>query len=262
MLMTNNYFLKPIFCILLLATTQIAFGQNTSTPENLQGVKEIVVQLDSAVAAMPAWEPEDSLYETADRAHDTWLEFTRLIEAEKYELALDFYQDGKEGDFLVYLRHSTQRYMFFSQVLRPLMEEFKGEDYALEQYISNLQLEKAMEDFSIELQADGDGYIPEVYPFVIRDLGYGLVVTGKMEEAQKLFKDLIDGVYGLTGDALYANFIGTKYLAKLHILDGNNEWAVETWRNFKKFLEENKTDFDGEELNKALQLVQDELDGL
>jgi len=254
--------MKRIFTIIFLSVCLTATGQEAGLPMNLQGVKKIVIQLDSAVTAMTEWEPEESSYETEAKARDIWEKFKNHIEADKYDAALDLYKDGNQGDFLVYLKHSSHRYLFYSQVLRPLMQEYDGDDLALEQYISNLQLEKAMEDFSIELQADGNGYIPEVYPFVIRDLGYGLVVTGKMDEAQELFKNLIDGVYGLTGDALYANLVGTQYVAKLYSLDGNVGWAIETWKNFKSFLEENQSDYDEEDLHAVFVLIQNELDKL
>lgn len=90
------------------------------------------------------------------------------------------------------------------------MQEYKGDDVAREDFINNLQLEKAMEDVSIQLQADNTGYIPEVYPNVVRDLGFALASSGKMDEAHELFYDLIDGVYGLTGSALLANYIAQR----------------------------------------------------
>lgn len=248
--------------ILFLATCLTSYVHSITIPEKLKGVKEIVMQLDSAVTAMSGAESEDPSCESFAKARDNWAVFTKLIEEDKYESALNFYQDGRMGDFLIHLKHSRQRYSFFSQVLRPLMQVYKGDDDALKQYIENLQLEKAMEDLSIDLQADGNGYIPDVYPFVIRDLGYSLAITGKMIEAQELFKDLIDAVYGLTGDALYANYIGTQYVAKLYILDGNVEWAIESWRSFKEYLEEYKTDYDEEELDPTLELIQNELESL
>jgi hypothetical protein len=142
------------------------------------------------------------------------------------------------------------------------MQEYKGEDEALDDYISNLQLEKALEDASIDMQADNTGYVPEVYPYVIRDLGMGLVVTGKMNEAQEMFSDMINGVYGLTGDALYANFVGTQYAAQLYILDSKPDWALATWDNFKDYLKENESDYDPEDLAKCLGQIEYEMNRL
>ena len=209
--------MKHLLSLALILTIAIACAQSNAVPENLVGVKEVVTQIDSAVTAMYGWEPADSTYnhatdtlvssilselseppeqsdgsvrqEAYDQARITWAEFKRLVDTDAYEKALNFYlsedKEGKKaGDFLLYLKHSSQRYAFFSQVLRPLMLEYKGEKYALEDYVNNLRLEKAMEDASIELSANTNGYVPEAYPNVIRDLGFGLAVMGEMEEAE------------------------------------------------------------------------------
>ena len=138
----------------------------------------------------------------------------------------------------------------------------EGDDEAMDDYINNLQLEKALEDASIEMQADNTGYVPEVYPYVIRDLGMGLVVTGKMNEAQEMFSDMVNGVYGLTGDALYANFVGTQYAAQLYILDSKPDWALATWDNFKDYLKENESDYDPEDLAQCLAQIEYEMNRL
>lgn len=292
-----------VLSLALVFLTLVSCGQKRTIPENLVGVKRAVAMLDSAVTAMYGWEPRDSTYNHSldtlvaglmndyhaddpeykyrdgsipairqsayDEARVTWTEFKRLIDADKYEEALEFYLgEGDDyikknsGDFLVFLKHSTQRYVFFSDVLRRLMQEYKGDDEALNDYINNLQLEKALEDASIEMQADNTGYVPEVYPYVIRDLGMGLVVTGKMNEAQEMFSDMVNGVYSLTGDALYANFVGTQYAAQLYILDSKTDWALATWDNFKDYLKENESDYDPEDLAQCLAQIEYEMNRL
>ena len=152
--------MKHLLSLVLILTSVVACAQITDVPENLASVKEVVAQLDSAVTAMYGWEPADSTYNPAtdtlvasildqlsdppkqsdgtvrqaayDQARITWAEFKRLVEADAYEKALDFYlsedEKGKKaGDFLLFLKHSSQRYTFFSQVLRPLTVEYKGE---------------------------------------------------------------------------------------------------------------------------------------
>lgn len=179
--------MKHLLSLALILTSAIACAQSKEVPETLASVKEVVTQLDSAVTVMYGWEPADSTYnhatdtlvssilselseppeqsdgsvrqEAYDQARITWAEFKRLVDTNDYEKALNFYlgedENGKKaGDFLLYLKHSSHRYAFFSQVLRPLMLEYKGEKYALEDYVNNLRLEKAMEDASIELSAN------------------------------------------------------------------------------------------------------------
>ena len=295
--------MKNIIATLAITVSIIACGQQKSIPENLSDVKTVVAQLDSAVTAMYGWEPRDSTYnhsldtlvagmmneykaddpeyehqdegvpaiqqQAYDEARVTWAEFKRLIDADKYEEALNLYLgEDKDyikensGDFLVYLKHSTQRYVFFSQVLLPLMQEYKGEDAAQEDFINNLQLEKALEDMSIELQADNTGYIPEVYPQVVRDLGIALASSGKMDEAHELFYDLIDGVYGLTDSALLANYIASDYAAELYLIDGDKEGAIANWNRFKEAVEQNKSAYDPEEVEVCLRRIEEAIEEL
>lgn len=280
--------MKHLLSLVLILTSVVACAQTTDVPENLASVKEVVVQLDSAVTAMYGWEPADSTYnhatdtlvssilselsepteqsdgsvrqEAYDQARITWAEFKRLVEADAYEKALDFYlsedEKGKKaGDFLLFLKHSSQRYTFFSQVLRPLTVEYKGEKYALEDYVNNLRLEKAMEDASIELSTNTNGYVPEAYPYVIRDLGFGLAVMGEMEEAEGLASDMARGIYGLTGDALLCNYTATQFLAQMYTYVDKTDQAKTTWTDFRDYLLENKSDYNEESLTQCLAAI-------
>ena len=204
-----------------------------------------------------------------DEARNTWAVFKRLIDDGKYKEALDFYEGenassrGKNsGDFLVFLKHSTHRYVFFSEVLRPLMQEYRGDDYAREEFINLLHLEKALEDASIQMQADNTSYVPEVYPRVVKDLGIALAESGKMDEAHDLFYDLIDGVYGLTGSTLLANFMASDYAEKLYLIDGDKEGAIANWNRFKEAIEQNKSDFDPEEYEVCLRRILEAIEEL
>ena len=207
--------------------------------------------------------------QTYDKARDTWSEFKQLIDYESYEEALDFYLSGGDGetkknleDFLVFLKHSTHRFTFFSEVLKPLMQEYKGNDYAREEYINLLQLEKALEDASIEMHADDTGYVPEVYPSVVCDLGIALANSGKMDEAHELFYDMIDGVYGLTGSALLANYMASKYAERLYLIEDDKEGAIANWNRFKEAVEQNKSNFDPEEVEVCLERVEEAISAL
>lgn len=273
--------MKRLLSSALMLASVVACAQTTDVPENLVGVKEVVAQIDSVVASMYGWEPADSTYnpstdtlvvsilaelpdppkqsggavrqEAYNQARIIWAEFKRLVDADEYEKALAFYlsedKNGKKaGDFLVFLKHSSQRYAFFSQVLRPLMFEYKGADYALEAYVNALRLEKAMEDASIDLSAETNRYVPEVYPFVVRDLCLGLAVMGEIEEAKGLASDMARGVYGLTGDVLYCNFVATQLLAQMYTYVDKLDQAKTTWTDFRDYLLENKSDYDEESL--------------
>ena len=287
--------MKKLLSLTLILVSLIACAQRNAVPENLVGVKEVVAQIDSAVTAMYGWEPADSTYNPAtdtlvasildqlsdppeqsdgavrqaayDQARITWAEFKRLVEADAYEKALDFYlsedENGKKaGDFLVYFKLSSQRYSFFSQVLRPMMLEYKGPEYAMKAYVDNLRLEKLMEDATIELSAETNGYMPEVYPFVVRDLCFGLADMGKMKEAEGLASDMAKGVYGLTGDALYSNFVATQLMAQMCTFVDKPDRAKITWTDFRNYLLDNKSDYDKDALDQCLTAIDAALEEL
>lgn len=281
--------MKRVLLIIALAIPIVSCKTQNTVPESLKNIKRVVSQLDSAVTSMYGWEPKDSTYnqsvdtlvsdmmnqynegrpdyvpigesepaikqETYDSSKLTWAEFKRLIDADQYEKALEFYfadkegEDGKNsGDFLVFLKHSSYRYQFDSDVLLPLMREFKGDTFAVDHYIDILHLEKALEDASIAMNQSDEPYIPEAYPYVVKDLGFALAASGKMKEALDLSSDLISAIYDITGSAIYANFFGTQYGAQLYVAEDDPESAIALWENFERYLDEYKEDYTSEEL--------------
>ncbi len=222
--------------------------------------------------ARPDMEPSDTegnaiKQQTYDDARATWAEFKRLCDADKYKEALDFYYGDSSydserknvGDLLIYLKHSTHRFEFYTKVMKPLLLEYKDDDFVLEEYIKMLQLEKAMEDLTISM-GDGDsGYVPEVYPHLLAALGTTLVTAGRMDEAQDLFDYFVEGVYRLTGDALFANYSGTYYVAQLYLQDNKPMWALGTWDNYKDYLKEHKEDYAPDALQLYLDRIEEEM---
>ncbi len=200
-----------------------------------------------------------------DEAKATWTEFKRLCDADRYEEALDFYlgegEDHKkknEDDFLVFLKFSTQRFEFFSQVLLPMMREYKGDSFATEKYIDLLKMEKVMEDTTIALSVNTTRFVPVVYPYVIQELGDALASTGRMDEAQDLFSDLTRAIYIATGDALSANFYGNQFRAGLYLEDGKPDQALEIWDGFKDFLKEHISEYEVDDLSHCLNRIEEE----
>ena len=273
--------------------------KNESVPEYLSDIKVVVAQLDSSVNSLYGWEPQDSTYnhsvdtwvydvleqykkdrpnanigvrseyaidqKTYDEARVVWAEFKRLCEADMYKEALDLYEGGDVGSreknagyFLVYLKHSILRYTFFSKVVFPLMIEYRGNEYALEEYTNILKLEKAMEDLSFEMSRDSS-YFPEVYPDVVSDLGFTLTMMGRVDEALELVPDMIKGFFALTGDALVSNYNGTKLAAKIYMLVEREDLAIAAWDHFKSYLDENRNDYDSDDLADCLESIDGEI---
>lgn len=270
--------MKRAFAIFTIIVSLISCTQKRTIPESLIGVKTVVASIDSAITAMGVWEPKDTIgnmpfsmsLDELNAAHEqaklTWTEFKGLCDSEKYEEAFNLYnaynselKQPNSGDFLLYLKHSQYRYMFFSEVLHPMLIEFKGEPDATEEYIEILQLEKAMEDLTKKKNDDGSYYVPEVYPVVLMDLGLALATTGLIDEARELFYDIIISVYAITGNNLQAHFVASQYAARLYLIEGQKENAIANWNLFKNALEMDRGSYDEDELEQYLKKIDDEI---
>lgn len=270
--------MKRIALLFILLYTSAACVQKKAIPESLIGVKTVVDSFDSAITAMGVWEPKDTMgnmpfsmsLDELNAAHKqaklTWTEFKGLCDSEKYEEAFNLYnaynselKQPNSGDFMLYLKHSLYRYMFYSEVLLPMLIEFKGEPDATEEYIEILQLEKAMEDLTMKKNDDGSYYVPEVYPVVLLDLGHALATTGQIDDARELFYDIIISVYAITGNNLQAHFVASQYAARLYLIEGQKENAIANWNMFKHALETDRANYDEEELEHYLKLIDDEI---
>lgn len=150
----------------------------------------------------------DEIEKSRNIAEQRWDKFIGLCRSYSYGKALDCYLEDF-ADFFVYLKISDDRYEFLSSILLPLMRECRGEEFARKRYIKDLSFEKSNEEFMIAInEEDGEGYVPEVYPDVVRDLGQALAADGRLDEALALAEDLLNpalrsGEYGLHAGAEY-----------------------------------------------------------
>ena len=281
--------MKTVAPLVIMLLCIFSCKHKDAIPSSLSEVRNIVDSIDVAVSQLYGWEPRDSTYNHTidtivanainstdisgvisqsvyDDSRETWTEFKRLCDAEKYEEALDYYfgEDSsgskRGGDFLVFLKHSSNRYAFLSKVLLPLMEEYKGHEFAMNEYVDLLELEKDLEGIvSMNRKKDGDIYMPEVWPAVVTDLGNALLETGRTEEAFDLFPELTKYVLALTEDAMLANYFGTKYVSNLYLRIGSPEEAKNVWMGLKEYLQEHSDDYDLEQLDWGYDAIQEEL---
>lgn len=134
----------------------------------------------------------NDIKEVRDVAELRWDKFIGLCRSYSYGKALDCYLENF-ADFFVYLRFSADRYEFLSSILLPLMRECRGEEFARKRYIEDLSFEKSNEEFMIAInEEDGEGYVPEVYPDVVRSLGNALAEDGRFDDAIALSEDLVE----------------------------------------------------------------------
>ena len=253
-------------------------------PEYLRDIMKEVRQIDSAVNAIYGWEPRDSTFNSRtdtvvadmmnryyqesiaidsisngrqrsyDQARTTWTEFLRLCEEGQFKSALDFYlakdscsRSSNAGDFIVHLKHSSNRYKFYSKVLYPLLRAYNDSYSADKEYIEVLSAEKVFEEMTILTCAEGNNYVPEVYPMLVIDLGAKLVEVDRIKDAVGFTGRLIEALYRSTGDALYSNFVGTDYACRIYLLADDHDNAIGTWEYFRTFLEDCQEDFDPKE---------------
>lgn len=149
----------------------------------------------------------DEMEKSRNIAEQRWDKFIGLCRSYSYGKALDCYLEDF-ADFFVYLKISDDRYEFLSSILLPLMRECRGEEFARKRYIEDLSFEKSNEEFIIAINEGREGYVPEVYPDVVRDLGHALAADGRLDEALALAEDLLTpalwpGEYGLHAGAEY-----------------------------------------------------------
>lgn len=236
-----------------------------------------VRQIDSAVNAIYGWEPRDSTFNSRtdtvvadmmnryyqesiaidsisigrqrsfDQARKTWAVFMRLCEERQFKEALDFYmakdscaKNSNAGDFIVHLKHSSNRYGFYSRVLYPLLRAYNDSNSANIEYVEALRAEKAFEEMTILMNAEGSGYVPEVYPSLIVELGTKLAEMDKAKEAVEFTGSLINALYALTEDPLYSNYIGVFYAAHIYLMDDDHESAIRMWEGLRTFLDNSK----------------------
>ena len=150
----------------------------------------------------------DEIEKSRNIAEQRWDKFIGLCRSYSYGKALDCYLEDF-ADFFVYLKISDDRYEFLSSILLPLMRECRGEEFARKRYIEDLSFEKSNEEFMIAInEEDGEGYVPKVYPDVVRDFGHALAADGRLDEALALAEDLLtpalrSGEYGAHAGAEY-----------------------------------------------------------
>lgn len=255
-----------ITLLLFLSSLAVCKGQDKPIPERLEGVKEAVFYLDSAARSLEGWPTDSSSIDDIHAAEETWTTFKQLCENDEYEKALDFYletdadsQKMHFGDFFIFLKHTTNQYIFASDVLKPLLFEYCDEEVAYEEYIMLLEFEKAMGDAMISINEDGNGYVPETFAYVVRDLGYALAATGRAEEAVNLLEAFAVGVSSLVDSKLQINFAITMYIASIYVIIGDLETAIVTWEDFKAYHLTHGDEYDPDELDACLQQADDEI---
>ncbi len=187
----------------------------------------------------------DEIEKSRNIAEQRWDKFIGLCRSYSYGKALDCYLEDF-ADFFVYLKISDDRYEFLSSILLPLMRECRGEEFARKRYIEDLSFEKSNEEFMIAInEEDGEGYVPKVYPDVVRDLGQALAADGRLDEALALAEDLLTPALWSAGYGAYA---GARYIMGIFEKTGSAEDSYRFYEAIRQLVsrDKNLTDEDRE----------------
>lgn len=187
----------------------------------------------------------DEMEKSRNIAEQRWDKFIGLCRSYSYGKALDCYLEDF-ADFFVYLKISDDRYEFLSSILLPLMRECRGEEFARKRYIEDLSFEKSNEEFMIAInEEDGEGYVPKVYPDVVRDLGHALAADGRLDEALALAEDLLNPALWSAGYGAYA---GAHYIMGIFEKTGSAEDSGRFYEAIRQLVsrDKNLTDEDRE----------------
>lgn len=187
----------------------------------------------------------DEIEKSRNIAEQRWDKFIGLCRSYSYGKALDCYLEDF-ADFFVYLKISDDRYEFLSSILLPLMRECRGEEFARKRYIEDLSFEKSNEEFMIAInEEDGEGYVPKVYPDVVRDLGHALAADGRLDEALALAEDLLNPALWSAGYGAYA---GARYIMGIFEKTGSAEDSDRFYEAIRQLVsrDKNLTDEDRE----------------
>lgn len=239
--------------VVLVALAFIAFACSPSYKYiNPSSINLALCDIDSTVASLKGYGtkayPElDSLglgapsQEAYDIAKNTWTQFETFCFKRDYKGAYGlFNEEEKPGDFLVYLKHSSARYKFDTDVLRPIIYEYEQEDVADSLYIKILETEYWLENGTMRL---GAGNIPDPYPVLVTEFGCLLSKVGRIDDAFGLLEDFAYAVKSLTGDLVFTYYKLTLLIADFHSAAGNVEAALKTLEDYKAYSAEHMSTF-------------------
>ena len=232
----------------LPASTPGWLSQKTSVGIDPASIKQAIEMIDSARLALIGFEPKEPGYqpdanplgvptqESFDSAAVTWGTFVRLCREDKLKEAYDLYdEDGKRGDFMVCLKHSTNRYYFYTYVLKPMMYEFEPKDSADVKYLNLMKVEYYLGEDMMQNMVGNNDYIPDTFPDLTFELGIMLAEMDRIDEALEMIGSFGYAVQGLYGNPAFTNFEITLYVAQVYYAAGDVGQAIATLEDYKEY---------------------------
>lgn len=248
---------KNIVSLILVLVAAFAVSCRQKEAEDVDYVyinpayfKSVVYHIDSCMTAI-ANEPLDpkvalseedmnAVGHATDSAALAWTHFRDLCYDGQFKDAYNFYSaDDNSGNFIIYLKHSTYRYIFYDQVIGPMIYEFEPKETADDVYLGLLSLEYSLESLTMHYAVGDTEYIPETFPTIAVDYGQMLAAKGKIDEAFELVDDYAYAMNGLSGNKAYANLSVAVFAASLYRSYGAIDNAIAVLEEYKEFTQNN-----------------------
>ena len=236
------------FMILTGIVCSVFFACCSSNKPTAFDGEEIILAINlinEGVDEMDGFETKEQ--EGYDDAHLVWDKFCNLCVKGKFKKAYEYYKDNNYGEFMVYLKVSSYRYAFLTNILWPFMQEYESPSDALSEYVSLLKLEYSMEQMSMMMNSGEDYYTPEHYPALIMELGNALAMSGNDEEAIAMSEDLMHTLCMQTGNEVLSNFMTASYASGVLSIAGKNSLAIDVLETFKQYVENKAEEIENEE---------------
>lgn len=252
---SNVIRIRPIVWLAAIIVTSC--GQRAHSAKykeiNPEYIKETLEVLDSARLALVdsdskerEYRPEEYLFgvpsqESYDSSVVVWNTFVKLCKKDKFKEAYDYYNEEENSvEFIICLKHSTNQYIFYKDVLKPMMYEFEPKDSADVKYLSILVFEHYLGEWMIEFWAGETDYVPASFPDLTFDLGTMLAAQGQIDEALEMVKSFAYAVQGLNGNPAFTNFNTALYVACIYYAAGDIAQAIVTLEEYKEYTAEHK----------------------
>lgn len=216
-------------------------------------IKQTIEMIDSARLSLVGFEPKEQEYrpeanpfgvpsqESYDSSVVVWNSFVELCKKDKFKEAYDYYNEGGNSvEFIICLKHSTNQYIFYKDVLKPMMYEFEPKDSADVKYMATLAFEYTLEEFMMQYWAGETDYVPDTFPYLTIELGTMLAGQGQIDEALEMVDSFGYAVQGLNGNPAFTNFNIALYVAHLYYAAGDIAQAIETLEDYKEYTAEHK----------------------
>lgn len=195
---------------------------------------ENTVDIQANLAEVCEYIPEPDDQVTPEMLH-AWEAFKAFCDCEQYKEALQIYEEGENNiSILSYIRDYNTIYLFLDSVLAPIRLLCQETEDALKSYTEDLRIEYIL--CAIKLHGFYDQQegieIPEVTPFVIRDLGTLMAKQGNMDEAMELMEDYAYAVYGLGASGAFLNLSLATLTSGYQEAAGNYQDAIQTLQDY------------------------------